>query len=74
MSTYQKHTVCADCFAVGITQIDCRCTYMNNYPTVELEFEVCKCCGQLLDDGSPANTPFNDESITKFRESEKEKK
>lgn len=55
----EKHTVCTSCFVVGITQHDCVCTYQNNYETVELEFEVCDCCGHLICDGSPADTEFN---------------
>jgi hypothetical protein len=62
----EKHIVCANCESVGITDNDCICTYQNKYPTVELEFEVCNCCGNLLNDGQRADTPFNDEQLKKL--------
>lgn len=57
----QKITVCASCYSVGITLSDCVCTYQHNYPTVELEFEVCDCCGNVKNDGNPTDTEFNDQ-------------
>ena len=66
----RKHKVCADCFSVGITISDCICTYSRNYPTIELEFEECPCCGNLLNDGNPADTPFNDEQFKKLENGE----
>lgn len=59
---YQKETVCSACMSIGISNIDCVCTYMNDYPTVILEFEVCNCCGHVNDDNVP-DTPFNRESL-----------
>ena len=55
----EKFKVCTSCLSVGISYVDCRCTYMNNYETVELEFEVCECCGNLVTD-YPADTKFNE--------------
>lgn len=63
----EKHTVCTSCYAVGIEHADCVCTYQKDYPTVELEFEVCECCGQLISDGSPADTEFNDAQMDRLR-------
>jgi len=61
----QKFTVCRSCTSVTITDRNCRCTYSNGYPTIELEFEVCDCCGNLISDGNPADTLFNDEQFKK---------
>lgn len=60
----EKHEVCDQCHAVGILYNDCICSY-GKYKTIELEFEVCECCGNLVDDGNPADTPFNDEQFKK---------
>jgi len=59
----EKHTVCASCFSIGITDKDCVCTYSNVYPTIELEFEVCDSCGRIINDSNPADTPFNEEQF-----------
>jgi hypothetical protein len=58
----EKFKVCVDCLSVGVTYNDCVCTY-GKYKTIELEFEVCECCGHLVSDGNPANTPFNEEKM-----------
>lgn len=55
----KKHKVCIDCLSVGITYKDCNCLYSRNYKTIELEFEECECCGNLISDGNPAETEFN---------------
>jgi hypothetical protein len=55
----EKVVVCRSCLSDSILYSDCICTYKRNYPTIELEFEVCKCCGNLINDGQPANTEFN---------------
>ena len=55
---YKKIKVCAECQSVGITYYDCICNYTIDYPIIELEFEICKCCGRY-DDGQPADTEFN---------------
>lgn len=60
--SYQKETVCKDCLAVGIENIDCVCTYMKNYPTVTVEFEVCNCCGHVNDSEIPF-TEFNRQQL-----------
>jgi hypothetical protein len=59
----EKHTVCASCQAVGVTDTNCICVDNNRYPTIELEFEVCKCCGNLISDGEPADTEFNNKQL-----------
>jgi hypothetical protein len=55
----EKHDVCEKCHSIGITDNDCVCTYSNNYKVITLEFEVCKCCGNLMNDGDCADTEFN---------------
>jgi len=58
MSTYlRKYEVCANCLSIGITDPNCICSYDFRYQTVELEFEVCLCCGNTAD--TPADTEFN---------------
>ena len=42
--------------------MNCRCAD-SNYQTVELEFEVCECCNNLIDDGHPADTEFNKKQL-----------
>jgi len=59
----EKHNVCTDCYSVGIIHPDCICSY-SKYNTIELEFEVCNCCGNLVDDGSPSDTDFNKKQLT----------
>lgn len=63
----EKFKVCADCYSIGISIYDCVCTYQNGYPTIELEFEVCECCGNVVSDGTPADTSFNTEQIRAFK-------
>ena len=58
----EKFKVCDQCWSVGIVHADCICAY-GNYKTIELEFEVCDCCHHLISDGTPAETPFNEEQI-----------
>lgn len=60
----KKFEACDQCYCVGITYTDCVCAY-SKYKTIELEFEICKCCGQLIDDGNPADTPFNNKQLKK---------
>jgi len=60
--SYQKETVCDACRSIGIAYLDCVCTYMKNYPTVTVEFEVCNCCGHV-DDNEIPDTPFNREAL-----------
>lgn len=59
----EKHIVCAHCFGVGSIYPDCVCCYQNGYKTIELEFEVCPCCNNLVSDGTPADTEFNKNQI-----------
>jgi len=61
----EKYNVCDQCFAVGIINNDCMCSY-GKYTTIELEFEVCECCGNLIDDGNPADTEFNNKQFEKL--------
>lgn len=55
----EKHRVCVNCHGIGIVNADCICTYNNKYEIIELEFEVCDCCGNVLEDGQIADTEFN---------------
>ena len=58
-----REDVCAVCWSVGITDNNCVCTYQNRYKTIELEFEQCKVCGHIIDDGNPADTEFNEKQL-----------
>ena len=58
----KKFEVCEDCHCIGIQHTDCKCSY-TNYKTIELEFEVCSCCGTVLEDGDPADTEFNKKQL-----------
>jgi len=60
----EKHEVCDQCYSLEIIDINCVCTY-REYKTIELEFEVCDCCGHLINNGEPADTPFNTEQFKK---------
>jgi hypothetical protein len=60
----EKFDVCEDCLSVGITDTNCSCSY-GSYKSIKLEFEVCDCCGQILHDGQPADTPFNETQLKK---------
>lgn len=62
MKSYQKEVVCKSCMSIGITHIDCICTYLKDYPTVTVEFEVCNCCGHM-DDSQLPFTEFNRQQL-----------
>jgi hypothetical protein len=62
-----KFDVCDQCWSVGMIVGDCVCSH-DRYETIELEFEVCKCCNNLVMDGSPAETEFNKEQLEKRRQ------
>lgn len=63
----ERFKVCDQCYGVGTIYDGCVCSY-DKYKTIELEFEVCKCCGNLIDDGNPADTLFNEEQIKNHKE------
>ena len=52
-----KHRVCAGCESLEILYVDCRCVWDKNYPTMELEFERCDCCGR--EDSRALDSEFN---------------
>ena len=58
----EKFRVCINCLSVGMIYSDCVCTY-DKYETIDLEFEVCNCCGNIVEDGNPADTEFNNEQL-----------
>lgn len=58
----KKFDVCKDCLSVGITDVNCVCA-VGMHKTITLEFEVCSCCGHLIEDGEPADTPFNKKQL-----------
>lgn len=62
----QKFQVCDQCFSVGRIYSGCVCDD-SNYTVITLEFEVCTCCGHLINDGTPADTPFNEEQLKKIK-------
>ncbi len=59
-----KEKVCVDCQSLGISDIDCVCTYQNNYPTILLEFEQCECCNNIKE--YPADTEFNKKQYEEY--------
>lgn len=59
----RKFNVCSYCFCVGIVDTNCVCSY-KEYKEIELEFEVCSCCGHLINDGHPADTEFNEKQLS----------
>lgn len=63
MVKIEKFHVCVDCQTVGISNPNCICCQSNNYPTIELEFEVCECCGQVK--YQPLESEFNDKQLEK---------
>lgn len=63
----EKFIVCDSCYSVNIINTSCVCCY-GKHKTILLEFEVCECCGNLIEDGRPANTIFNENQIKKERE------
>lgn len=60
----EKFDVCEHCYCYGILDTQCVCSY-GKYKTIQLEFEVCACCGHLVNDGQPADTEFNKEQLNK---------
>ena len=60
----EKFRVCDRCHCVGIQDPNCYCSD-SKYGIIELEFEVCKCCGEVLTDGCPADTEFNTKQLIK---------
>ena len=64
----EKHEVCAKCLAIGIKSNDCVCTYRNDYATIELEFKLCSCCGEIKDE--PIDSEFNNSQYEKLNRKE----
>lgn len=62
----QKIKVCDRCFSDTITDPNCQCC-IGKYKTIELEFEVCDCCGNTIEDGQPAETEFNNSQREKHK-------
>ncbi len=61
----QRFFVCDQCLSAGITDVNCVCM-TERYNLIELEFDVCECCGNMVEDGTPADTFFNREQIDKL--------
>lgn len=57
----EKHKVCDECFTDEI-RTDCVC-FDGNYTVIELEFDVCECCGQTVNNGMPSKTEFNEKQF-----------
>jgi len=62
----EKFNVCTSCLCVGIEDPNCICAD-SKYKTVELEFEVCACCGAVVTDGQPAETEFNEKQLLNLK-------
>lgn len=58
----EKIDVCDQCYSASVTDTNCVCAY-DNYKTITLEFEICVCCGHIINDGYPADTPFNEKQL-----------
>jgi len=61
----EKKQVCVECFD-SANAFDCVC-YNGKYNTILLEFEVCECCGHLINNGIPADTEFNKNQILNYK-------
>ncbi|MCH8067795.1 MAG: hypothetical protein IID16_00780 [Candidatus Marinimicrobia bacterium] len=68
----QKIEVCDRCFSDRIIDTDCQCC-IGNVILIELEFDVCHCCCNVIDDGQPADTEFNREKYLKLKKQRNEK-
>lgn len=55
----EKIEVCNQCFSETIESVNCQCVTNKVYPTVELEFTICSCCGSTVGNGEPCATEFN---------------
>jgi hypothetical protein len=49
-----------------IIDANCVCVYSRNYPTVELEFKHCDCCGHTSDEY--ADTEFNQQQLEQLED------
>lgn len=58
-----KIIVCKDCLSPNIVDKNCICVWERNYPTIELEFEQCECCGHLSI--YPIDNEFNKAQLDK---------
>lgn len=54
-----KYEVCADCHSAEIIYSECVCVTEKRYPTIELEFDICRCCGHTST--LPNDSEFNDQ-------------
>lgn len=66
----KKFDVCDRCYSVGILDPNCNCSF-TNFHTINLEFEVCGCCGNVVTDGQPADTEYNITQIKNHKENKK---
>jgi len=63
-----RERVCASCHSLSIIDTNCICVWEHNYPTIELEFEMCDHCGHVSEE--PADTEFNREQLGEQPEEE----
>lgn len=56
----EKFDVCTECLCIDMIHSDCICAH-SSYKTIELEFEICKCCGKPND--NHADTEFNKKQL-----------
>lgn len=59
-----KIEACTSCYSHALLYVDCICSYQNGYPTIELEFEECECCGVIST--HYADTEFNKLQLEKY--------
>lgn len=60
-----RMNACTDCLTFAITDPNCVCCWGNKYETIELEFEECKCCGNISEEY--ADTEFNHSQLKKLQ-------
>lgn len=68
--TIVKIKVCASCLSTDIVDKNCICVWEKKYPTVELEFEQCDCCGNVSQ--FPIDNEFNYKQLRIIEESEED--
>jgi len=62
----KKYEVCASCKSIEKVNSNCICNVVKIYPTIELEFEVCRCCGNPITPSKFAKTDNNLQAINDY--------
>lgn len=65
--TLKRFNVCTECKArVRAVDSNCICNFSSLFDTIELEFEVCECCGKEVTPEQYADTEFNKAQIADY--------